>query len=555
MEEVAGAGPSRVIPVVSEHRLLDPDPEQLRPLFAAVLASGRSHRELLQTLLGASLGLAGADLAVVCGLDGTLVAAAPEADPDAAAFAARAAQALRVAGPPAEDHYLVQLALSPGALLAVRWARARPARPAVVLAIAAACARLLSPAYREGAQPREDGASAALRLLGDALAVAERSGTRIGVLSIELPTDHAAIAELQGAIRRGDVLARVAEDEVVAILVVVSDEAELVEAATRISERAARAAGAAAPSIGIAVSPEDGATAEALLHHAAQARRAAGDHTNPVRWYRDGVGRELLARRALRARLHGADLEHDFLLCYQPIVSAATMRVVGAEALIRWRHPSRGWLAPRSFLAAPVAAPVLSPGLQGWVIDAIAQTLRAWGPATDLRVHVNLNLHPGDDAARAEIERAFAATGEAAARFAVETSASAALADRDASTAFLGGLRERGVAIGLDGIGLAGTPLEALSLLPLDFVKIAPQVTQRAPADEGAARTARAVLGAARALELRTVADGIESFEQARWWIASEVTELAGYYLGQPMTAPDFTDWLASAHLSLRKAQ
>ncbi len=567
MEELARAdlaGPTNVIPVVSEHRLFDPDAEQLRPLFAAALESGRAHGELLSTLLSASLALAGADLAAVCRLDGTLLGAAPESA-DAAAFAARAVRTLREGGPPGEELYLVQLALDPAALLAVRWARARRARPDIVQAIAAACARLLSPAYTERALPREAGRGALLRQLGDALAVAERAGTRVGVLSIGFeafgggaaadPATVAAVAELQGAIRRGDVLERIADDEMVAILAVVSDESELVEAATRFSERAARshdAAGPAAPRIGIAVSPEDGTTAEALLRHAAQARNAAGDHAHPVRWYRDGVGRELIDRRALRARLHGADLERDFLLCYQPIVSAATMRVVGAEALVRWRHPSRGWLAPRSFLAAPVA-PVLSPRLQGWVIEAIAQALRGWGAATDLRVHVN--VHAGDDGARAELERAFAATGEAAARFAVETSAGAALADRDASTAFLRGLRERGVAIGLDGIGLAGTPLEALSLVPLDFVRLAPQVVQRAPSDPAAARVARAALGAARALDLRTVADGIESFEQARWWIANEVTELAGYYLGQPMTAPDFTDWLASAHLSLRKAQ
>jgi EAL domain-containing protein (putative c-di-GMP-specific phosphodiesterase class I) len=552
-----------VIPVVSEHRLADPDSEGLRPLFAAALESGRSRGDLLGTLLGASLSLAGADLAVLCSPEGNPIATArePGVTGDAAEFAARALREPAAPGPANDGLYLVQLAVSPSAYLAVRWARAKLGRPDVVQAVAAACARLLASPARERPGPPEDGRTAALRQLGDALAVAERAGTRVGVLAIGLEAfgrgcggTTSAVTGLQGALRRGDVMVRIAEDELVAVLGILRDEAELADAASRFVERAGRAggaAGAAAPSIGIAVSPADGTSAESLLENAARARKA-GDPAQPVHWYRDGVGRELLARRALRARLHGADLERDFLLCFQPIVAAATMRVVGAEALIRWRHPSRGWLAPRSFLPAPVA-PVLSPRLQGWVIEAIAHTLRAWGAAADLRVHVNLQA--GDAETRAELERAFGASGVDPARFAVESGAGALLADREATSAFLSGLRERGAAIGLDGIGLPGTPLEALALLPLDFVKLAPQVTQRAAADPQAARLARAALGAAQGLELRTVADGIESFEQARWWTGSGVTELAGYYFGQPMTAPDFSDWLASAHLSLRKAQ
>ncbi len=97
------------------------------------------------------------------------------------------------------------------------------------------------------------------------------------------------------------------------------------------------------------------------------------------------------------------------------------------------------------------------------MIEAIAQTLRGWGPAATCGC--TSTCRPATTTTRAELERAFAATGADAARFAVETGAAAALADREASAAFLDGLRERGVAIGLDGIGLPGTPLEALSLV------------------------------------------------------------------------------------------
>ncbi|MEA2666615.1 MAG: hypothetical protein QOI11_3559, partial [Candidatus Eremiobacteraeota bacterium] len=315
-----------MIPVVSEHRLADPDSEGLRPLFAAALESGRSRGDLLGTLLSASLSLAGADMAVVCAPDGTPLASArePGALGDVPEFVARALREPPPSGPPHEGLYLVQLAVSPPAYLAVRWARARLARPDVVQAIAAACARLLASPQRELPGPPEDGPAAALRQLGDALAVAERAGTRVGVLSIGLEAFHAgtgaaeataaATAGLQGALRRGDVLVRVGPDELIAVLGVVRDEAELADAASRFVERAGRPhdpAGPLAPSIGIAVSPDDGTSAEALLERAGRARKA-GDPTHPVNWYRDSVGRELLARRALRARLHGADLERDF---------------------------------------------------------------------------------------------------------------------------------------------------------------------------------------------------------------------------------------------------
>ncbi len=256
MEELARAdlaGSLRVIPVVSEHRLADPDSAGLRPLFAAALESGRSRGELLSTLLSASLSLAGADLAVVCGPEGTLLASAREPGCDADPGSSPPGRCARWSSPasPTKGSTWSSWRSARPAYLAVRWARAR-----------------LGPARRGPGHRRRLRAAAGLGRAGPAGGPARtaarrrcanwatrwrwpggpapgsgcwRSGSKRSAAARRADeASAAAVAGLQGALRRGDVLVRVDDEELVAILGVVRDESELVEAATRFVERAGR---------------------------------------------------------------------------------------------------------------------------------------------------------------------------------------------------------------------------------------------------------------------------------------------------------------------------
>ncbi|HEV2739212.1 MAG TPA: GGDEF domain-containing phosphodiesterase, partial [Candidatus Elarobacter sp.] len=302
----------------------------------------------------------------------------------------------------------------------------------------------------------------------------------------------------------------------------------------------------------IAVSPDDGTTPEQLLQHADEALYAAKESGgNSVRWYRDGVSQEVRARREFRERLRDANFERDFMLCYQPIVSTSTMRVVGAEALVRWRHPSRGWLTPRTFLDFRGGA-MASSALDVKVIRAIADMLRAKSDRLDARIHVNISN--ANSVVWSELEAMMRDIEDAADRLALEVREATMLADTDAGGSFVRHARRLGVPVGLDGFGAAPTSLAAMASLPLDFIKVDRRVTNPTSEDGQWKRLARAAIGVAQTLQIRTIADGVEDREQAKWLVANGVEQLQGYLIAQPMTAPDFADWLRSGRSGVRDA-
>ncbi|HTJ25425.1 MAG TPA: EAL domain-containing protein [Candidatus Limnocylindria bacterium] len=416
---------------------------------------------------------------------------------------------------------------------------------------------------------------ATLRHLDEALAAAARSGGQVGVLFIDLDgfknvndtfghaAGDAALLDaahlMREATRRGDVVGRIGGDEFLAVLDVVSGEHEMAEAAQRFLERVfirveddglVRDVGT---SIGVAISPNDGTTAEALIAHADEAMYAAKrDGGRCIRWYRDGVGAEMHERRELRERLRTADLARDFLVCYQPIVSAATMRVVGAEALVRWHHPTRGWLSPRTFMAAANGQAIVQ-SIDTFVVNEAVRMLHVWrDDGLDVRVHINLSST--DEVVCAAVEAGLADGGALLTQLGIEIAESAAIAEPERIGAFLRRMRRLGVKLGLDGFASEGTSLEMLADFQLDFLKIDPDVTRQAPHDDRSKRITRAAIGLARSFGLRPLADGVESVEHARWLASNGVEELQGYYLGQPMTAPDFADWLRASRSRERSA-
>jgi len=415
--------------------------------------------------------------------------------------------------------------------------------------------------------------TATLHHLDNVLVAAQRGGGRVGVLFIDLDGfkavndtfGHAvgdqtlieAARRMKESVRRNDFVGRLGGDEFVAILTVVDDELEMVEAAQRFLERVlieVQEGGFTSlvrASIGIAVSPDDGLTPEQLLQHADEALYAAKESGgNSVRWYRDGVSQEVRARREFRERLRDATFERDFMLCYQPIVSTSTMRVVGAEALVRWRHPSRGWLTPRTFLDFKGGA-VASSALDIKVVRAVADMLKSSQPQLDVRVHVNIsNANP---AVWSELENMIREIDDASERLALEVREATMLADTDAGGSFLRHAHRIGIPLGLDGFGATPTSLTAMASLPLDFIKVDRQVTNPVAGDGQWKRVARAAIGIAQTLQIRTIADGVEDREQAKWLISNGVEQMQGYLIAQPMTAPDFADWLRSARPGVRE--
>jgi diguanylate cyclase (GGDEF)-like protein len=419
------------------------------------------------------------------------------------------------------------------------------------------------------------GRAATLEHLADAINAAERSGAKVGVLFIDLDGfkgvndsfGHAAgdralvqaAALMRQSARRGDFVGRFGGDEFVAILNVVGDESEMAEAAQRFLDRVVvrveeeglvRVIGT---SIGVAVYPQDGTTSEVLIDHADHAMYAAKQAgRRSICWFRGGVGRELHARRDLREHLRSADVDRDFLVCYQPIVEAGSMRVIGAEALVRWRHPERGWLAPRTFMPAGVALGI-SQAIDLFVARGVLTAIRGW-QSEGLEVRVHVNISNTDEHVCSELERALEESGDLGPRVAIEIAASAAFADPDRVAAFFRRLRRWGVSTGLDAFAIEPIAFDALASLPIDFIKIGRSVTERAWQDERWKRIARAAIALAEAVEVRPFADGVQNAEQARWLAENGIEAMQGYLFAQPMTAPDFAEWVRASRAEAAEA-
>jgi|HubBroStandDraft_1064217.scaffolds.fasta_scaffold00997_9 diguanylate cyclase (GGDEF)-like protein len=567
----------------------EPGIDAIRAVFDAAAEAPRGLDDRLRILLAGALAIADASVALVAHADGTIMASATRGRGDEDDTLALAAEAMQARVPESFGDASYIATLGPELRFAVRWNAGRSVKHRLARAVGMSFGRLFA-REAEGVatvpDPSADaltglpGRAAVIRTLDEALAGAQRTGKRVGVLFIDLDGfkavndsfGHAvgdqtlveAGRRMTEALRRGDSLGRYGGDEFVALLSIDEDEIEMAEAAQRFLERVVIDVEegdvrlTVRTSIGVAVFPDDGTTQAELLRHADEALYAAKQlGGGRVRWYRDGVGHAVNARREFRAGLRSADFERDFLLCFQPIVSTRSNRVVGAEALIRWRHPQRGWLAPRTFLADGAA--VASSALDVKVIRAVGDVLRTTGDGrVDVRIHINVSSW--SEEVWNELDTLFSEVEDATGRLALEVREATALADIDAGGTFLRRVGRLGVPIGIDGFGTTHTSLQALAALPLDFIKINPRAALRGTngttGTNGAVptndvqwtRVASAAVAVARGLNVRAIAEGVEDREQAQWLIANGVEQLQGYLIAQPMTTPDFADWLGSGH-------
>jgi len=562
----------------------EPGIDAIRAVFDAAAEAPRALDDRLRILLAGALAIADASVALIAHADGTIMHCETRGRSDEDETLALAAEAMQARVPESFGDASYVATLGPELRFAVRWNAGRSVKHRLARAVGMSFGRLFAREAEGGTvtaiDPGADaltglpGRAAVIRTLDEALAGAQRTGKRVGVLFIDLDGfkavndsfGHAvgdqtlveAGRRMTEALRRGDSLGRYGGDEFVALLSIDEDEIEMAEAAQRFLERVVIEVEegdvrlTVRTSIGVAVFPDDGTTQTELLRHADEALYAAKQlGGGRVRWYRDGVGHAVNARREFRAGLRSADFERDFLLCFQPIVSTRSNRVVGAEALIRWRHPQRGWLAPRTFLADGAA--VASSALDVKVIRAIGDVLRTTGDARlDVRIHINVSSW--SEEVWNELDGLFSEVEDATGRLALEVREATALADVEGGGTFLRRVGRLGVPIGIDGFGTTHTSLQALAALPLDFIKINPRAPVRGTNgatgtnDVQWTRIASAAVAVARGLNVRAIAEGVEDREQAQWLIANGVEQLQGYLIAQPMTTPDFVDWLGSGH-------
>jgi diguanylate cyclase (GGDEF)-like protein/PAS domain S-box-containing protein len=360
-----------------------------------------------------------------------------------------------------------------------------------------------------------------------------------------------AAERLRGALRETDLLARLGGDEF-AILQLVKDQPA---AATALSQRLVEAMSApimigdqqipAGVSVGVSLAPTDAFTADQLLKNADMALyRAKADGRGTYRFFEPEMDARMQKRRGLELELRQAVATAAFVLHYQPIVDVESNEIFSFEALLRWRHPTRGLVPPLEFIPLAEETGLIIP-IGEWVLQEACAQAAQWPE----NVHIAVNLSPAQFKSAslvATVVNALSASGLAPQRLELEITESVLLQDSDATLATLHQLRSLGIAISMDDFGTGYSSLSYLRKFPFDKIKI-DQTFIRDLADGGdSLAIVRAVTGLGSSLGISTVAEGVETAEQLKRLKAEGCTAAQGFYFGAAKPAAEATNYLAA---------
>jgi EAL domain-containing protein (putative c-di-GMP-specific phosphodiesterase class I) len=295
-------------------------------------------------------------------------------------------------------------------------------------------------------------------------------------------------------------------------------------------------------SLGSAVFPQDGETAGDLMANATLALQDAKlHHRGGHVAYHAKIRSDIEAQRQLEKDLCRAFADGEFELHYQPQVTLADHKVVGAEALIRWRHPIRGLVSPGLFMPVLNTMP-LSADVGRWVIETAFRQARDWRDAGQ-GIRIGVNLAPSQLTSfelPGIVAAALAANDLETSLVELEVTENILLDDGDMAAKILRSIRETGVEIAFDDFGTGYASLTHLKRMPLDRLKI----DQTFVRNLGAAPEDRAIVGAivglGRLLGMHVIAEGIEDLATADALAKMGCEEAQGYYFGRPTTAADF---------------
>jgi len=301
-------------------------------------------------------------------------------------------------------------------------------------------------------------------------------------------------------------------------------------------------------SIGIAVYPADGDDVETLLAHADTAMyEAKKQGGNGYQVFARTMNASALQRLTLESDLRRALEREELVLHYQPIVGVATGAISGAEALVRWQHPTLGLLLPSEFV--PIAEENgLIVSLGEWVLRTACAQNRAWQDAglPAIRVTVNLSsrqIRQGSLAAT--VSEALDAAGLDAAWLGLELTESVLMERQHEAVTALHRLRAMGVHLAIDDFGTGYSSLSYLKHFPVDALKIDRAFVRDLMSVPDDAAITAAIIAMAHALELSVVAEGVETHEHLAFLKGQGCDEVQGHLLGRAVPAERFAEWLA----------
>ncbi len=364
-------------------------------------------------------------------------------------------------------------------------------------------------------------------------------------------------SRLKGCVRASDIIGRLGGDEFVIALPGVPSPSAVLGCVEKILYSFAspfRVGGRelyASTSMGIAIYPDDGDCAEHLLSSADAAMYHCKATGRQYCFYDHDMNRQAVERVNLENDLRRALSEGQFRLHYQPKVDARTRRIVGAEALIRWRHPERGDVSPALFI--PIAERAGLVGAIGdWALVHACRQMRQW---RDLGLDfgcVSVNLSPAqfhDAGLTVKVETALADSGLRPADLELEITETMMATEVDRAITILNDLGNMGIKISIDDFGTGYSSLAYLKLFPVDALKIDRAFVKDLPGASKDGAIVASVVAVASNLGFGVIAEGVETEAQADYLLSKGAHIMQGFLFSPPVDSQTFADYLRRGSL------
>jgi EAL domain-containing protein (putative c-di-GMP-specific phosphodiesterase class I) len=299
--------------------------------------------------------------------------------------------------------------------------------------------------------------------------------------------------------------------------------------------------------VGIALFPEDGATAEDLLKRADTAMYRAkelgrGRHA----FFKPSMGTELSARAALDRELRQALERREFVLHYQPQVDAASGEITSAEALLRWQHPTRGLLGPAEFIDFAEENGLIEE-IGKWVLRSACEQHRRWEqtgvPVPRVAVNVS-NRQLRQPGFLAAVDLALMKTGREPAHLEIEITESLLVDGGESALRALNGLQQAGVSVAIDDFGTGYSSFAYLRTLPASVLKLDRSFVIDIAHDPDAEVIAASMISMARTLRKTVVVEGVETQEQLALLTEQGAHRIQGFLVSRPLPAAQFEQFV-----------
>ncbi|HVS30062.1 MAG TPA: EAL domain-containing protein [Thermoanaerobaculia bacterium] len=407
--------------------------------------------------------------------------------------------------------------------------------------------------------------------LAIALNYAHRAGNQLAVLCLDLDGFNVVneafgreggdnllrqVAErLKSCVREEDSVARVGDDEFTLLLMKPSNVSDVTAVARKILQAVAKPMSVddhefnITTSIGIAFYPQDGGDAESLLKNADSALyQAKQAGRNSYQLCSAFLARKAAERLTLETALHQALERHEFVLHYQPQLDLRTQAITGMEALIRWDRGGKNMLRPAEFIGVAEDTRLILP-IGEWAIEEACRQGQAWcSEGTGMRIAVNVSARQFQQPNVVSMIRdAIERSGFDPRYLEIEITESTAMADPDLTAEILLDLKNLGMSIAIDDFGVGHSSLSYLKRFPIDALKIDQSFVQDITRGGSDGAIVSAVIAMGKALNIRVIAEGVETPEQLRFLKEHGCYEFQGYLFSRPMPASALTEMIHTA--------